>query len=490
MILNSTASHYINGKWIQGEGEVFESFDPASNKIIWVGKIATKGEINEAYLAAKQAFISWSKLDVATRLKYLQEFAKKILINTDELAYLISLETGKPIWEAKTEAAAVVAKVEISIAAYNERSSTKHFNTKDTRAFLRFKPHGVIGVLGPFNFPAHLSNGHIIPALLAGNTVIYKPSELSPAVANFVIKCWDEIGLPNGVLNLIQGTKDCGKNLLDLELAGVCFTGSYIVGKEIHQHFGGHPEVILALEMGGNNPLVIEDINDLDLAIYYTIQSTYITAGQRCSCARRLMIPDNNQGDLFLAQFIEKSKNIKIGSFRDLPEPFMGPVISHSHALTHLNSQENLLKANGNALLKMELLDLNTAFLSPGIIDMTKAYEQNDQEIFAPLVQVYRYSKFEEAIDLANQTKYGLVASLFSKNESSYKFFLQHIRAGLINWNRPTTGSLSSLPFGGIGFSGNYRPSGYFAADYCAYPVSSLENKDLVEPQTRVPGLR
>ncbi|VEB37673.1 succinylglutamate-semialdehyde dehydrogenase [Legionella cherrii] len=487
-ILNGKG-HYISGQWIQGHGTTLESLNPAYGTLFWQGTNATQQEISSAYHAAHQALFPWSALDFETRANYIQKFAKQIEKNRDQLARLIALETGKPLWEAHTEVNAVIGKINLSIQAYQERTGTKITKTTEANACLRFKPHGIVVVLGAFNFPAHLSNGHIVPALLAGNTILYKPSEHTPAVAEFVMQCWHESELPPGVINCLQGDATCAKVLLAQDIQGVYFTGSYATGLRIHQQFADKPEVILALEMGGNNPLVIDEVTDLEAAVYHTLLSTIITAGQRCTCARRVIIPDSTQGDEFLQRFIKMCTSVKVGPFDQKPEPFMGPVISHVQALKHIHSQKNLTESGGISLLPMTLLAEYTGLLSPGIIDMTHFENPPDEEIFAPLVQIYRYTDFEHAIYLANQTRYGLVAGLFSNNEQNYQQFYQHVRAGLINWNRPTTGAASSLPFGGVGLSGNHRPSAYFAADYCAYPVASMEQSLLTMPEQIVPGI-
>ncbi|NSL16862.1 succinylglutamate-semialdehyde dehydrogenase [Tatlockia micdadei] len=487
--MSKTADHYINGQWINGQGENFISKNPADGSIIWRGHKATQEEIALACEAAHLALPYWSSLDLQTRTHYLQSFAKEIETKRQEIAFLIALETGKPLWEAQTEVSAVVSKVNLSIQAYHERNAEKEFSLPEANACLRYKPHGVAAVLGAFNFPAHLSNGHIVPALLAGNTVVYKPSEFAPAVAQFVVQCWHESGLPNGVLNCVQGDGDCGKTLLSSDVQAVYFTGSYKTGKKIHQHFSDKPEVILALEMGGNNPLIIDEVKNIQAAVYMSILSSMITAGQRCTCARRLFVPNNSAGERFLKQFIKSCYSLRIGKFNDKPEPFMGPVITNDYAQAHLKAQEALIDGGGHALLTMTLLTEDTGLLSPGIIDMTRASNIPDDEIFAPLVQIYRYNDFDEAIALANQTRYGLAAGLLSDNSKHYQHFYKHIRSGLINWNRPTTGAVSSLPFGGVGCSGNHRPSAYFAADYCAYPIASLEQPLLTTPGQLLPGI-
>lgn len=487
--LMSSNGQYINGDWIKGKGIILESMNPAYGTVLWQGTMATEEEIDFAYESAYQALPHWARLSFAERSQAVKTFAQEVEKNKQLLAQLISLETGKPLWESHTEVNAVIGKINLSIQAYQERTWTKESQTAEAKAYLRYKPHGVVVVLGAFNFPAHLSNGHIVPALLAGNTVLYKPSELTPAVAEFIMNCWHNSGLPAGVINCVHGNVSCGKALLDQKIQGVYFTGSYATGLRIHQQFSNRPEVILALEMGGNNPLVIDELEDIDAAVYQTLLSSFLTAGQRCTCARRVMIPDSSLGDAFLHRLITASKSLKVGPFDSPVEPFMGPVIGYTHALKYLHAQKSLIELGGEPLVPMELLTEYTGLLSAGILDMTNVSHAPDEEIFAPLIQVYRYTHFDDAITLANNTKYGLSAGLLGDNQQHYEQFYQEVRAGLINWNRPTTGAASTLPFGGVGCSGNHRPSAYFAADYCAYPIASMEQATLSKPEQLLPGV-
>lgn len=490
LLQNKPSGHYIQGQWTTPTDLIFNSINPANGEIIWHGASASKQDVKSAYTHAQYALRSWSQLSYRARAHYLTQFAKQVELQKQDLTQLISLETGKPLWEALTEVNAVINKIDLSIKAYEERCPTITTQAPDSTSAIRYKPHGVVAVLGAYNFPAHLSNGHIVPALLAGNTVIYKPSELTPAVAELIMTCWHHAGIPAGVLQCIQGGVETAKHLLQCDLQGVFFTGSYQTGVSIHHQFATRPEVIVALEMGGNNPLIIDkEINNIEAAVYQGVISSMITAGQRCTCVRRLIIPYGKTGDTFLTQFLNTCQTLQIGAFTQKPEPFMGPVIRYEHALHHLAKQKDLMETGGEILLNMQLLKENTGFLSPGIIDMTNAKNIKDEEIFAPLVQIYRYHELDEAIHLANRTQYGLVAGLFSDNPIHYQKFYDSIRAGIINWNKPTIGASSALPFGGIGKSGNHRPSGYFAADYSAYPIASLESPSLKMPDTKLPGI-
>lgn len=487
--MNLTGQHFINGQWASSTDQPFYSLDPFTNQPIWQGNAANHAVVTDAVASAHNALKGWSGLSVEGRAHHLMQFATQVEKNRIELSKLISRETGKPLWESATEVGAVIGKIKLSIEAYKARTSEKITSYTDYQSCLRYKPHGVIAVLGAFNFPAHLSNGHIVPALLAGNTVVYKPSELTPAVGEFILRCWDESGLPAGVINGVQGAIQTGVDLLDSPIDGVFFTGSYQTGQRIHQQFSSRPEIILALEMGGNNPLVIDDIHDIPAAVYNTILSSFITAGQRCTCARRLLVADNTQGDHFITALIQASKALTIGHYLDTPEPFMGPVIGVQQARHYIDAQQQLINLGGAPLLKMSLMKQDSALLSPGIIDMTGVSNIPDKEIFAPFIQVYRYQQFEDALAIANNTRYGLSAGLFSSNAKHYQLFYDTIKAGLINWNRPTTGGASNLPFGGVGLSGNHRPSAYFAADYCAYPIANLEQSHLALPAEPLPGI-
>ncbi len=354
---------------------------------------------------------------------------------------------------------------------------------------LRHRPHGVMAVFGPYNFPGHLPNGHIVPALLAGNTVVFKPSELTPGVAELTVRLWEKAGLPDGVINLVQGGSDTGKCLARHPLIdGLFFTGSSTVGHLLHKQFGGQPEKILALEMGGNNPLIVQDVADVDGAVHHALQSAFLSAGQRCTCARRLLVPKGKKGDAFIDRLVEVSARIKVGEFDADPQPFMGSVISAEAAEKLLAAQASLLEKGGKSLLEMKSLKSGTGLLSPGIVDAT-GLDVTDEEFFGPLLKVYRYKSFDDALALANDTHYGLSAGILTDDRKLYERLVEEVRAGIVNWNRPLTGASSAAPFGGVGASGNHRPSAYYAADYCAWPMASLEAGKSEMPESLAPGL-
>lgn len=485
------ATHYINGEWQAGNGHPLTSVDPAKNTVIWEGVSASPDQVDAAISAARNAAPDWAAKSVEARLEIIKRYGKLLEDNKPALAKVIARETGKPEWETATEVAAMMGKVGISERAYFERTGTVENPMPVGQAFIRHKPHGVVAVFGPYNFPGHLPNGHIIPALLAGNTVVYKPSDLTPMVAQEMVKLWHEAGLPAGVLNLIQGEVETGKALATHQgIDGLFFTGSSRTGKILHEQFAGHPGKILALEMGGNNPLIVKDVEDTDAAVHDIVQSAFVTSGQRCTCARRLFIPKGEQGDALLARFVEVTRNIKVGDYDAEDQPFMGAMISAHAAKLMVDAQAELEKAGAKVLVRLEQPDANKGFATPGIIDVTDILTSlPDEEHFGPMVKVIRYDDFDAAIAEANNTSFGLSAGFIGDSEEDYRYFFQRIRAGIVNWNRPITGASSAAPFGGIGDSGNHRASAYYAADYCAYPVASVELDKVTLPGSLTPGL-
>ncbi|GGE99274.1 succinylglutamate-semialdehyde dehydrogenase [Pseudoalteromonas gelatinilytica] len=484
------AAQFINGQWQAGLGHDFQSVNPANNDVIWQANTATAEQVDSAVAAAREAFYSWADKTFAERLVIVKTFAETLKEHSEELAIAIAQETGKPLWETRTEAGAMVGKIAISEKAFLERTGDVENPMPQGRAMIRHKPHGVVAVFGPYNFPGHLPNGHIVPALLAGNTVVFKPSELTPAVAELTLKLWQKAGLPAGVINLVQGEVETGKALASHKgIDGLFFTGSSRTGHILHEQFAGQPGKILALEMGGNNPLIVTDVADTKAAIHDIIQSAFISTGQRCTCARKLFLPKGEQGDAILAGLIKATKAIKVGDYDAEDQPFMGSMISATAAAGMVAAQKQLVELGADVLVELTHKE-NTGFVTPGILECTNVANFPDEEHFGPLLKVFRFTDFDAAIDKANDTSFGLSAGLLSDSAADYEHFLRRIRAGIVNWNRPITGASSAAPFGGIGASGNHRASAYYAADYCAYPVASVELEKVAMPATLSPGLK
>lgn len=467
-----------------------QSYNPATHEILWEGEETTPSQLEHLIVQAKQGFRSWSMLSVEERYSFLLRFKEIVERKKVLLAELISQETGKPHWESLNEVQSVIQKVAISQEAYQDRCKERNVLLPNQTLQISFKPHGVVAVFGPFNFPLHLPNGHIIPSLLAGNCVLFKPSEKTPRVCLAYVQCFMEAGLPEGVIGVVLGGASIGAALSQHPgIDGLFFTGSMETGIKISQQLASSPQKILALEMGGNNPLLISSFENLDAACYLTILSAFLTSGQRCSAARRLILIRSPWNEHFLNRLITLTKGIKVGSPTDRPEPFMGPLIDIDSANKVLNTYKELVKKGAKILQPMEQFEQSKCFLTPGIIDITGAKSTFDAECFGPLLQVTFTDDLESGIAEANRTRFGLSAGIVTKDPYEWKIFKNHAKAGIVNWNTPLTGASSLAPFGGIGLSGNHRPSAYLAADYCSYPVASLEVERVELPKTVAPGI-
>ncbi|MEQ1784760.1 MAG: succinylglutamate-semialdehyde dehydrogenase [Hyphomonadaceae bacterium] len=490
-VITFSGECFINGRWLKGGGPEFVSTASADGKEIWRGREASASDVEAAVAAARAALPAWRRRSMDERVAVVRAFAKLIEAYKADMAAVISRATGKPLWDAATEAAAMVGKAELSVKAYAERTPLKEAPAGAFVARISHHPHGVMAVLGPFNFPGHLPNGHIMPALIAGNTVVFKPSEQTPEVAEFTLRLWQEAGLPAGVINLLQGARAPAELLVAHEgVDGVLFTGGVPAGRAIHRALGGKLEKIVALELGGNNPLVVWDAADLESAAKLIVKSAYITSGQRCTCSRRLIVKAGPEGDKVVDALVRLTDRIVVGRPDAQPQPFIGPLISAHAADTVLAAQAQWLASDGVAIREAKRLDIGPAYVSPGLIDVTAMASRKDEEVFGPLLQVIRVKDFEAALEEANNTKFGLAAGLISDSADLFATFEAEVRAGVLNWNRQTTGASGSAPFGGVGQSGNHRPAGYYAADYAAWPMASLIAPGAVKDDEAIVGLK
>ena len=492
MSLNNIAMeglNYLHGQWIAGQGGANERCSPSDGKVTWRGRWASVSQVEQAVHFGCDAFESWSRQSLESRVDLCLQFANIVSAGKEELAGLISMETGKPLWESRIEVGTVVGKVSNSIDAIRQRRWTVSEISGEFRSVTRFQAYGTMLVLGPFNLPAHLPGAHIVPALLAGNTILFKPSEQTPAVGQWLAQAWATAGLPAGVLNLVHGDSQVAiAAAANDAIGGVLFTGSYRAGASLHRLLAGKPEKILALEMGGNNPLVVYNSHDYAAAAKTTILSAFITAGQRCTCARRLIVVGDQAYEAMVDQLCRSIPKIKVGHSGLEHQPFMGTLIHEQAASRMLEAQMQLKDAGARVLVEMKRDANCEAMLTPGLLAVD-SHQLEDTEHFGPMLLVQHAEDLDHAIQLANQTRFGLAAGFLGDNEADYQYFLSRIRAGVVHWNRQTTGASGRLPFGGIGASGNHRPSGFFAADYCSFPVASLESSDLSESKKPVFGL-
>ncbi|MGE0761840.1 MAG: succinylglutamate-semialdehyde dehydrogenase [Bdellovibrionales bacterium] len=487
---------FIDGRFLQPDRSdcQWSIKSPCDVKDLVFEAQGQNSHIERACLAAKAAYPKWAALSQGERANYLLRLKEVFQAHAGSWAEIISRETGKPLWEGKNEVATMINKIDItlnfSMKLVAEEKVTAALPGVD--GYVRYKPRGVMAVIGPFNFPGHLPNGHIIPALACGNTVVFKPSDKTPATGQFMAEMYQKAELPPGVFNLIQGQGEAGKRLSASEYVdGILFTGSYEVGLKIKQETLHHHWKILALEMGGKNATVVWDDADLEKAVYETVIGSFLSAGQRCSCTSRILVHKRVR-DKFVDNFYANAKKLTIGHWRD--NVFMGPLIDSSAVDKFIRFQEIAKREGAESLMRGKALEMNPAghYVTPSInlvpkFDTNSVYQKS--EIFGPNVAIYTVEDFDEAMMINNSTGFGLVMALFSKNRALYEKALLEAKVGLLNWNRTTNGASSRLPFGGMGKSGNDRPSAHFAVQYCTVPVASLEDMLPFEAGKTMPGL-
>ncbi len=488
---------YINGKFepCENPDETFEVKSPADYKDI-LGTVAVKHEnVDKAVDSAQRAFKTWSLLDLKEREAYFQRLSEIFLAKKEEFAKTISRETGKPLWEARTEAGALCGKIKItiehSLKLVSEQKIENALPAVD--GVVRYRPKGVMAVIGPFNFPAHLPNGHMVPALLTGNTVVFKPSEKTPFTGQLMAQCYEEAGFPKGVVNLVQGQVQTGKRLVTHEhVQGVLFTGSYDVGLKIKQDTVTQYWKSLALEMGGKNTSLIWEDANLKKAVFESLMGGFLSTGQRCSCTSLIFVHEKIY-DEFLEKFYEAAKKIKIGHWSD-EDAFMGPLISEESVDKYITFQQIALREGAECIMRGKKLDLDHPgnYVTPSIYAVEK-YDPSStyltQEIFGPNVALIKVNDFDETLDHINSSRFGLVSAIFTQNKALYEKAYKTLNVGLLNWNRTTNGASSRLPFGGTKKSGNGNPSGNHAVYYCTTPVASLEDYTSPDDIKFPPGL-
>jgi succinylglutamic semialdehyde dehydrogenase len=450
-------------------------------------EVADGTAVAAAVACARAAFPGWRELGFEARAALLRRFRDLAAERVDELAELIAREVGKALWDARGEAKLVPAKVDVTLGDGMQAAAPIEAGSG---ARATFHPRGVLAVLGPFNFPAHLPNGHIIPALATGNSVIFKPSELAPAVGAWLRDRLREAGVPTGVFQVLQGGAETGMALgIHPGIDGVLFTGSYTAGRALTAATLDQPGKLLALEMGGKNAVVVLDDADLELAVAETAISICATTGQRCSCASRVFVHDSRI-DAFTDRLTKVLRGVKIGMPLD-DGVFMGPLASKR---AFVKVQELTLAeaiGDGERLLRVDP-ERPAPFVGPGLVRYVSSEQRSPyqrEEIFGPEAAIHPIRDLDEAIAAVNDSDYGLVASVFTGERTRYEYSIGRIRTGLLNWNKGTIGASGKLPFGGLGKSGNDRPAGITATVYCTVPQSHLESQAGFDPATLPPGM-
>ncbi len=485
--LEHPPSSYINGRFVPVEGDALVSTDPARpDRVVWSGSPPPE-HLDQAVGAARAALADWFARSIDERAEVLRGWQKAVRDDAERIAGVITDEMGKTLTESRAEAKLLGDKVDITLDEISlGRVRDYEVSVAASRAgYCRFKPYGVMAVLGPFNFPAHLPNGHFVPALLLGNTVVFKPSKRTPAVGQVLAELMDRAGVPPGVFNFIGSGRGFAAKLVGHDgIDGILFTGSWPVGRNILEANLDRPGRIMALEMGGNNPAVVMADAHLKQAVVECARAAFATTGQRCTCTRRLIV-HRDIADRFIPAFCQVTSSLLIGPGRSEEPVFMGPVVSEDAADEVLEHQGRLARSGGRVLVEAVRMDRPGHFVSPSVVEVDGFSLDTDCEVFGPLAQITVVDDLDEAIEQSNASHYGLAASIFTSDEAAYRRYFAGVRAGCINWNTGTAGASSKLPFGGLGHSGNNRPAAAFSVDYCAYPVANMVEQG---PDVTVPA--
>lgn len=449
------------------------SHEPATGAPVWTGRV---GNVDECVARAARGWPAWAALPHSDRIELMRRFANELRRDHDKLAQMIARETGRPLWDARSEVEDAVGRIEVAVRAYADRTAQRRLDgALQGSAALRHKPHGTMAVITPASGALAVPVAQIVPALIAGNTVVFKPSERTLGTADILVHGLYRAGVSATVVQLLPGGPDIGQALaLHDGVHGVLFTGSAHVGITLNRKLAANPGKLVALELGGNNPIVVWDTPKITDAAALVVQSAFSGAGQRCTAARRMIVQAALADDV-IDEVRRLTERIIVGAPFDDPAPFMGPVMDNRAADGLTESFVYLLSNGGRAIKHLVRLDEAHPFLSPAIIDVTRMKERPDVELYGPLLQVVVVDDFDAAIAEANATRFGLSAALIGGSPQDYNRFWSQIRAGVINWNRPTHAHSASAPLGGVGLSGNHRPAAYYTADSCAYPVASAE---------------
>jgi len=465
-----------------------ESRSPADPEDL-VGRfeVADAAGVDAAVGRARRAFPAWRDAGPRTRAAVLRRFAARARAAEPELAKLVAREVGKALWDARSEARLLAPKVEVTLGDGLRLLAPLEAGSG---ARAEHHPRGVLAVLGPFNFPLHLPNGHLVPALATGNTAVFKPSELAPAAGARLVALLREAGAPEGVVEIVQGGRETGQALaVHPDVDGVLFTGSYPTGRALKAATLDQPGKLLALEMGGRNAILVLEDADLDLAVSETALSICATTGQRCSCASRLFVA-RALLDPLAEKLAAVLRGVRIGP--PLAEDvFMGPLVSKAAHAKLARYRELAAEAGGERVLQVEP-DLPPPYVGPGLVRFATTEQRHPvqrDELFGPEAALYAIDDLEEGIAAVNDSDYGLVASVFTRRRAHYEHCIGRIRTGCLNWNRGTVGASGRLPFGGRGKSGNDRPAGVTATLYCTVPQARLESEAGFDPATLPPGM-
>jgi len=458
--------NYIDGEW-RGSDRTFESLNPANSKeTVGTAPLSTAQDVNDAVAAAKHAYESWREWSWVKRAEVVDNFAQLIKRDVEEMSRLVTRECGKPINEGRADVVEALHMAQY-IAGLgrmpNGYTISSEVSAKD--AFILKKPKGVIACITPWNFPIAIPLWVVLPSVLAGNTVVFKPSEETPMCGHKLMELFHEAGFPKGVINLIQGTgEEAGDPMVKhKDVAAILFTGSRAVGKYIQQAAAADMYKFAATEMGGKNATLVLDDANMDIAVNACVLGAFKTSGQRCVSTSRIIIDKKIEPE-FTKRYLEQVGRIRVGNGLE-ESTFMGPLINPEGVEKWKFHNQKAREEGAQVLIEgKELTDGGLEcgnFVSPFVYRFDN-YKKNSfvlrEEAFSPHVAIIPVDGMEEAVEVYNDTDYGLAMAVITEDYRKWRWVRDHAEYGLGYVNLPSIGAEVHLPFGGVKASGNGHP--------------------------------
>jgi len=446
---------YINGELVDSKTDTIgKAYNPAKDEVIAEVPFSAKDEVREAIQSAQEAFEKWREVPITTRIQYLFALKNKLEEYSETIARIIVQNHGKTIQEARGDMRRTIENVEAAISVAYTLYKGEHLDqvSQDIDETVVREPLGVFGIITPFNFPTMVPFWYLPFAIVLGNTVVIKPSEITPVPMDFIIKIFDEVKLPRGVVNVVHGAKDVVDEFLTNKLIqGVTFVGSTRVGKYIYENAGKSGKKAI-VQAGAKNFVVVMPDADLNMTIPSVISAFFGNAGQRCLAAANLVAVGNIYDDV-KRKFIEASKQLKIGYGLD-ESVDMGPVVTKEAKKRIIGYIDKGIEEGAKLLLdgrEAKVLDYpNGYFLGPTIFDeVTPEMTIAREEIFGPVASIIHLRSLDEAIDIINKSNYGNASSIFTTSGYYARKFRREVNAGNIGINIGVAAPMAFFPFGG-----------------------------------------
>jgi len=472
-LIGQLCRNYINGEWVESKSaKIVERRNPAStDEVVARIPLSTREEMKHAIVAAKAAFPAWRETPAPNRGRILFTAVRLMQEHKEELARLLTREEGKALKDSLGEVQRAINITEFMAGeARRMNGETLTSELPKNFAYTLRQPLGVVGAITPWNFPVAIPVWKIAPALVCGNTVVFKPATLTPLTAMRIVEIFAQAGLPAGVLNLVMGSgKDAGDELVtNIHVHGLSFTGSNEVGCALYTS-GAQRLKKIQCEMGGKNPVVVLSDADLHLAMESTLFGAFASTGQRCTATSRVVIEDA-VADKFLSMLLERTKTFAVGDGLE-PGVEMGPSVDESQMNTVLKYIE-IGKNDAKLLCGGERLSGPRYdkgwFVSPTIFDQVRPDSPlSQEEIFGPVLSIVRVKNFDEALAVANSVRYGLTSAIYTTDSNKIFEFVDKIETGMTHVNSPTVGGEAHVPFGGAKESSvGPREVGHAALDF------------------------